>query len=207
MMQIAKSVESFRFHVERAWILNRAKITAFGVIAAASLTATATGAFASCGPMSAGKSAGIELPALAFASPQAASLTGDGDDAAPIVSIVGLWHTKYVADGALFAESFKLWHGDGTELDNIDQDPALGSVCLGVWKPVGVRGVRLHHVGWMFTDAGKPAGSFTIEEADTEAENGQSYTGTFTFRTYDVNGKFTGTEVTGTIAATRITVN
>ena len=46
-----------------------------------------------------------------------------------------------------------------------------------------------------------------VEETDTLAAHGRSYVGTFTFKTYDVNGNFTGTEVKGTVAATRITLD
>jgi hypothetical protein len=45
---------------------------------------------------------------------------------------------------------------------------------MGVWKQVGARGVRLHHMGWLFAADGSPAGSFTIDETDTLAENGMS---------------------------------
>jgi hypothetical protein len=37
--------------------------------------------------------------------------------------------------------------------------------------------------------------------------NIRRYQTLFTFRTYDVNGNFTGTEIKGTIVATRIIVN
>jgi len=46
-----------------------------------------------------------------------------------------------------------------------------------------------------------------MDETDTVSENELTYTGVFTFRIYDVRGNFTGTELTGTIAASRVTVN
>ena len=124
-------------------------------------------------------------------------------------SIVGLWHVVYTATGgAPFGVSLKEWHSDGTEFENIDHPAVVGNICFGVWKQVELRTVRLHHTGWTFDDNGNPTGSFTIDETDTLAPNGMSYTGSFTFKVFDTNGDFiSGSETTGTIAASRITVN
>ncbi|WP_058189220.1 hypothetical protein [Terracidiphilus gabretensis] len=123
-------------------------------------------------------------------------------------SIVGLWHTVYTAGGANFGISFKEWHADGTESENVDHSAVIGNVCFGVWKEVGLRTVRLHHTGWTFDDNGNATGSFTIDETDVVAPNGMSYSGTFTFKLFDTNGYYiSGTETTGTIAASRITVD
>jgi hypothetical protein len=171
----------------------------------------ATTAYANCGPMAGLKATPITLPALAYAGPQLAlQIAGQGDaipDRGANHSIVGLWHTLYTANGAPFAETLKQWHSDGTEFENVDHNPAIGSVCLGVWKQVGVRTVRLHHVGWLFAADGSPSGMFTQDETDTVDSDGMSYKGTFTFRTYDQNGAFSGFEVSGTISAIRITVS
>jgi len=206
MKQIAKTSRSIRFWTEGTWILNRLGRVALGTLALFGLALAAASAHASCGPITITTSGRI-LPALAQPGLPLPALNGDADDDSRDNSIVGLWHTTYSAGGAVFAESFKQWHSDGTELDNIDQNPAVGSICLGVWKPVGARRVRLHHVGWVFAPDGSPSGSFTIDEEDTVAPDGKSYIGTFTFRVYDVNWNFTGAEVKGTIAATRITVD
>lgn len=186
-----------------------------GIVAVAvsvlALSFAGTTAYADCGPVAGLKATPITLPALAYAGPQVAAQIGEQVDASPASSanhsIVGLWHVLYTADAALFAETLKQWHSDGTEFENVDHNPAIGSVCLGVWKQVGVRTVRLHHLGWLFAADGSPAGSFTQDETDTVASDGMSYKGTFTFKTYDQNGTFTGFEVTGTIAAVRITVS
>jgi len=202
MKPVAKRVESCRFHSHEAGILKHLRRAALGTITVVSLVFASASAFATCGMVAGAKSAGIKLPALTNAAPQLGDL-GDSGNA----SIVGLWQTRYTTGGAVFAVSFKQWHSDGTELDNIDQNPALGSVCMGVWKQTSLRSVDLHHVGWVFNPDGSPGGSFTIDESDTLAENGKTYTGTFTFRTFDVNGNPTGVEVSGNVAATRIIVN
>jgi len=184
-----------------------------GIIVASVLVMSfaAPTAYANCGSTAGLNSSPITLPTSAYAGPQLAGQIAGQGDASPTPSgnhsIVGLWHVLYTADGAPFAETLKQWHSDGTEFENVDHNPAIGSVCLGVWKRVGVRTVRLHHIGWLFAADGSPAGSFTQDETDTVASDGISYTGTFTFKTYDQNGIFSGFEATGTIAAIRITVN
>jgi hypothetical protein len=101
----------------------------------------------------------------------------------------------------------KEWHSDGTEFENVNHNPAIGSVCVGVWKQVSARTVRLHHLGFLFAEDGSPSGKFTVNETDTLDAGGMVYRGKFIFRTYDVKGVFTGTEVSGTVVARRITVN
>jgi len=124
-------------------------------------------------------------------------------------TMVGLWHTAYTtSSNAPFGVSFKQWHSDGTEFENIDHSAVIGNVCFGVWKQVGFREVRLHHTGWTFDDSGNATGFFTIDETDTLASNGMSYSGKFDFKVFDSNGEYlSGSETTGTIAATRITVD
>jgi hypothetical protein len=126
-------------------------------------------------------------------------------------SIVGLWHVIYTANGALFNESFDMWHSDGTEFENVHLPPAAGNICVGVWKLVAPRTVRLHHIGWLFNaldPTGNATNTFTIDETNTVARNGATYSGTFTFKVYDLNGNYIpNSEVDGTIAATRFTVN
>ena len=74
-------------------------------------------------------------------------------------SIVGLWHVIYTVDTASpsgafpptpfqFVETFKTWHGDGTEFENA-LPPTGGDICFGIWKE-SHGGVKLHHIGLMF---------------------------------------------------------
>lgn len=123
-------------------------------------------------------------------------------------SIVGLWHVIYTAQGQLFLETFDTWHADGTEFETANAAPALGSVCVGVWKQIGARTVRLFHIGWNFNPDGSSAGYFTLNETNRISKDGGSYSGAFEFKLYDVNGNLVdGSEVSGTMAATRITVD
>jgi hypothetical protein len=125
------------------------------------------------------------------------------------VTVIGLWQVTYTTSSkAPFGVSFKEWHSDGTEFENIDHSPVVGNICFGVWKQVGTRTFRLHHTGWLFDDNGNPTGSFIVEENDTVWLNGMSYSGTFVFKVYDKNGDYvSGSEVTGTITAKRIMVS
>jgi len=164
---------------------------------------TAASSYADCGPMAGMKFPTVKLPLLAAANLAA---VGGMPNSQSQDSIVGLWHTNYTADNAPFAETFKEWHSDGTEFENVNHNPAVGSVCVGVWKMVGARKVRLHHLGFLFNADGTSAGTFIVDETDTVGTPGSSYVGAFTFSTYDVNGNLTG-QVKGTVAATRITVD
>src|SRR5215831_6512315 len=173
-------------------------------IAALVVVLAAANSYADCGPL-----AGMKFPVLKLPLLEAADLAAIGGmpNGESRDSIVGLWHTMYTAGNSPFAETLKEWHSDGTEFENVNHNPAIGAVCVGVWKQVAMRTVRLHHLGFLFNPDGTSAGTFVVEETDTLAAHGRSYAGTFTFRTYDVNGNFTGTEVKGTTAATRITVD
>jgi hypothetical protein len=131
--------------------------------------------------------------------------------------IVGLWHTVYTQTSGLpFNETLKQWHSDGTENENANLPPIGGNVCFGVWKETGPRSVKLHHLGLMFNPpnpadpnclVGCPLGNFTIDETDTVSKDGKTYTGMFTFKTFNTDGSPTGLVITGTVVATRITVN
>jgi hypothetical protein len=175
--------------------------SALTTLAIASLVFTAASARAACGNLSGlGSRTPIKLPMLAQAeSDESASATSD--------SIVGLWHVVYTAGGAVFNESLDQWHSDGTEFENAYLPVAQGNICFGVWKTVGTRTVRLHHIGWTYDPtAGGPAnGTFTVDETNIISRDGQTYTGSFTFKTFPSTGE--GVEVKGTIAATRITVD
>ena len=109
----------------------------------------------------------------------------------------------------MFNETLDQWHSDGTEFENAFLAPAQGNICFGVWKPTGSHSVSLHHVGWTFDPTqhhcnGKR--NLYPGRKNTVSYDGKSYTGTFTFKTFDLKGN-QGMEATGTIAATRITVS
>ncbi|MGA9885512.1 MAG: hypothetical protein WBQ34_17480 [Candidatus Acidiferrales bacterium] len=144
-------------------------------------------------------------------------------------TVVGLWNVIYTANDSTgppyfppappsfqFLESYKTWHADGTEFENAFLAPSGGNVCFGVWKDLGHGTVKLHHIGLMFDpDASNSMNAitnvFTVDEVDTVARNGKTYTGTFDFKLFGATNSYgTGAplaEVKGTTAGTRITVN
>ena len=146
----------------------------------------------------------------------------EGEESNKHASIVGLWHVIYTATSAppppdfpptpfQFLESYKTWHADGTEFENAFLPPGGGNICFGVWKDLGHRSVKLHHIGLMFAPDGKISHIFTVDETDTVASDGKTYEGNFDFKLFDPTNVYgTGpasVEVTGTTAGTRITVD
>jgi len=122
-------------------------------------------------------------------------------------TIVGLWHVTYTAsDGTFFYEAFDHWHGDGTEFENANFNPIEGDVCLGIWKSTGPRSVQLNHFGWNYDSGGNSMGTFNLTEKVTLGKGARTYTGTFDYTVYDTAGNLVPPVLTGTIAATRITM-
>ncbi|HUJ31388.1 MAG TPA: hypothetical protein VLY23_08920 [Candidatus Acidoferrum sp.] len=185
----------------------------------------ASGAKAGCGAPS---KAGFATP-VPFASHSAnAPSKNQGEDDYHPASIVGLWHVAYTAtyttSGPLpvpvisppesfpFVQTYKTWHGDGTEFENAFLPTPGGNICFGVWKDLDHGTVKLHHIGLMFTPDGSAiANIFTVDEIDTVAPNGKTYSGRFDMKIFDatdVLGKGTVLqEIKGTTTATRITVD
>jgi hypothetical protein len=159
---------------------------------------------------------------LRFVSPHADDRQ-EGEDSNWPASIVGLWHLNYTAEtesGAPifppvpfpFLESFKTWHADGTEFENAFLPPTGGNICFGVWKDLGHGTVKLHHIGLMFDSMGNVSNIFTVDEKDTVAPNGKTYSGSFDFKLWPPSFVNVGVgtpiaELTGKTAGTRITVD
>jgi hypothetical protein len=176
---------------------------ALTMLAVASLVFGASSARAACGiTPGLGSRSGIKLPMLAQGA-------GFGEDAGQgRDSIVGLWGVVYSAGGMLFNETLDQWHSDGTEFENAYLPVAGGNICFGVWKQIAPHVVRLHHIGWTFdaTKSETANGIFTLDETNTLSGDGKTYTGTFTFKTFDLEGA-QHADVSGTIKAERITVD
>lgn len=200
--------------------LRGGRFSALVALLALGLLLTASGAKADgCAPLPHKTGA---APSIPFVSPHAGNLQfGEGFLGH---SVVGLWHVNYTAEaesGApifppapfAFAESLKSWHADGNEFENAFFAPSGGNICFGVWKDLGDGRVKLHHIGLMFdATTGQLSNIFTQDEKNTVASNGQTYTGTFDFKLWPPSFAAIGvgtpiSEVTGTTAATRITVD
>src|SRR6202142_1064989 len=200
-------------------ILRGGRFSALVALAALGLLLTASGAQADgCANLNKAGTA----TAAAFVGPHG-NIHQEDEDMNGRASIVGLWHVNYTAEtesGAPifppvpfpFAESLKTWHADGTEFEEAFFPPSGGNICFGVWKDLGDGRVKLHHIGLMYdATTGQVSNIFTQDEKDKVAPDGKSYTGTFDFKLWPPSFAAVGVgtpiaEVTGTIAATRITV-
>jgi hypothetical protein len=168
----------------------------------AGLLLTTASASAACGNFSGvGLKHGAVLPLLGQAEDES-----EGSPYSP--TIVGLWHVVYTSGGEIFNESLDQWHSDGTEFENADVPVAGGNICFGVWKWVGTRTVKLHHIGWTYDAAtvGLANGVFTLDEVNTVSKDGKTYSGSFTFTVFSLTGAQLE-QKKGTMKATRITVD
>ena len=165
------------------------------------------------------------VPSIPFVSPQQNESLNhqEGEESNKHASIVGMWHLIYTAESESgapifpptpfqFLESFKTWHADGTEFENAFMPPTGGNICFGVWKESNHGSVKLHHIGLTFDSMGRVSNIFTVDEKDTVASNGKTYSGTFDFKLWPPNFDAVGVgspvaEVTGTTLGTRITVD
>jgi len=134
-------------------------------------------------------------------------------------SVVGMWHTVFRigdANGPVYDETFQQFHIDGTEIIiSNGLPPALGNVCIGVWKQVGLRTFKLRHVTWNWAAAdggfgvpGSFAGSFEMVVKLKVDRRGTSYSGTWAARNFDASGNhIPDLDAEGVVRATRITVD
>ena len=119
-------------------------------------------------------------------------------------SITGLWHVEHrLPDGSLYFESFEHYHDDGTEFEFANINPIVGDICMGVYTQTSANSVSLYHIGWIFDDAGNPAGTFTLEGPRTLTKQGTHLKGTFDAKIYDTKGNLLE-EDTGTTTGERI---
>jgi hypothetical protein len=203
-------------------ILRGGRFSALVALVALALLLTASGAQAD-GCANLNKAGAGAAPSAPFVRPQGDNHQVD-EDSNGHASIVGLWHVNYTAEtesGApifppvpfAFAESLKTWHADGIEFEQAFFPPVGGNICFGVWKDLGDGHVKLHHIGIMFdATTGQVSNIFTQDEKDKVSADGKTYTGTLDFKLWPPSFAAVGVgtpiaEVTGTVSATRITVD
>jgi hypothetical protein len=194
----------------------RARVARTLVGCIAVCTMFAAGARAQCGsvpPQVAALAPGLgamQRPAIIWPealSQQAESIQAQGEDASD-APIIGMWKATYVSGGMTVDVGFEQWHSDGTEILNDTPPPASGNVCLGAWEKTGPRTYSLVHPAFNFNSAGTAVVSIFIErEQVTVTPDGNSFTGTFTWDSYDFAGHpLPGTHLAGTVAGKRIKV-
>jgi len=145
----------------------------------------------------------LNLPAAKpAASPQLRAKESDEADA----PLVGLWRIKFTSGGTLIDEGWDLWHSDGTETLI---DVPFGSVCPGVWERTGSKTYKLNHPAFNFDATGTTVVSIFVYRGQVILDaGGNSFTGTFTWDSYDFSGNpIPGSHLAGTLAGRRVTVN
>jgi len=151
-------------------------------------------------------------PDFATSSPGVLLQTGltpaQNDDSSEI-PITGLWKVIFVSGGATVDVGFEQWHSDGTEMLNDTPPPASGNVCLGTWEKTGARTYSLVHPAFNFDSTGTIVVSIFIERVQAViAPDGNSFTGAFTWDSYDFSGNpLPGTHLAGAVTGKRIKVS
>lgn len=132
-------------------------------------------------------------------------------------SIVGMWHVVLNledANGPVYDEVFEHFHSDGTELlISNGLPPALGNICIGVWRQVGHRTYTLRHTTWNWSPDINPAfgvpgtfaGHFVLHMRLRVDERGKTYSGTWVAQNFDPDGNhIEGLDAQGVVTGTRI---
>jgi len=167
------------------------------------------------GPFTMASSSGATEVAQAM---QAAKFqTGTGDS---VASIVGMWsfqfiskgnlaHMPSIPDGAQLDFGYTQWHSDGTEILNSGgRAPATENFCMGVWAKTGFFTYQLKHfaLGYDAVSGALTSRDLIIENVTLDP-SGNSFSGTVTIQVYDPTGAHLVDQLTGTVTATRLTVN
>jgi len=197
------------------------RLAAIAIVAA---TVIAAPAFACPNPSFAGPRA-ARLPAdapPALIEETAAGIASDfllANEDSSAGSIVGMWHTILRlgdANGPVYDEVLEQFHSDGTELlISSGLPPALGNVCIGVWKRVAARTYKLRHMTWNWSPPdggfgvpGTFAGHFELEVTLTLDSRGRAFDGQWSAKNFDPSGEhIPDLDADGPIRGVRLTVD
>jgi hypothetical protein len=134
-------------------------------------------------------------------------------------SVVGMWHAVLRlgdANGPVYDEVLEQFQSDGTEmLISNGLPPALGNLCVGVWKRIGSRTYRLRHMTWNWSPPdngfgvpGTFAGHFELIMTLRVDQRGRSFDGTWSAKNFDLEGEhLPELDASGVIAGVRITAD
>ena len=192
------------------WLAASSHLATSAVLAALlTCTTFATEAKAACFATTVKPQSGA--PTVLLAAPRAVQRSFDDADSPDARdSIVGMWNAEFlVGDGpARYDQSFQQFHGDGTEIMiSNGLPPALGNVCVGVWKKDdGV--VKLRHMTWNWDANGNLTGTFVMVVTLRVDRRGNSFRGTWAADSYDLsNNVIPELHAEGVVRATRVTVD
>lgn len=111
-----------------------------------------------------------------------------------------------MSESTLVMVAFDTWHTDGTEisLDGLFPPPT-GQVCPGVWQRTGLHTFETVHPAFEYDEANVNVIAIFIERMHiTLSNDGNSFTGTFTWDNYDFNGNLLPGSVSGTVTGARV---
>ena len=129
------------------------------------------------------------------------------NDASQPPSVVGMWMTTFTSGGEVVDAGFDVWHSDGTQILNDTPPPAAGAVCLGIWIQTDVYSYQLKHPSWVYDETNTNlVGTVYILEQVTLDPGGDSFSGTFSYEGYDLDGNHVFHE-DGEISGDRITTD
>ena len=158
------------------------------------------------------RSAGISEAAALSAS--------SGNSPFNTASIVGMWNIKFISkgninhnplipDGALLDFGYTQWHSDGTELMNSGAHAAnTGNFCMGTYVRAGLFTYVLNHFALSYDPvSGNLTAKIHILQQVRLDPSGNEYSGTLTIDAYDPKSGMQVDHVSGTVSATRVTVD
>lgn len=121
-------------------------------------------------------------------------------------TVVGFWHAElHYTDGSLWYQSIQQYHSDGLEMEDASTPPFKPAhVCMGVWKMEG-NTVKMYHIIWMYNGSDTPAVNYAVlRETNTLSKDGNSTTGTFDVKIFNIKSGKQVKEIKGTTIAQRI---
>ena len=156
----------------------------------------------------------------ADAARSAALSAASGGPAFNTATVVGMWNIQFISkgntnhspsipDGVQLDFGYTQWHSDGTELMNSGgHAAATGNFCMGTWVRTGYFTYLLNHFALSYDPTtGNLAAKIHILEQVTLDPSGNQFTGTVTIDAYDPKSALQVDHVTGTVSATRVTVD
>jgi hypothetical protein len=120
----------------------------------------------------------------------------------------GLWKFAFTAaDGSSLDFGYNAFALGGTEtLISFGRAPGTGDACIGLWKQVGERKVRVDHYAPIFADDNTTfLGTVIFRETLTLSSRGDSYSGPIDVTGYDTSGNILF-EFDASASATRVTL-
>jgi hypothetical protein len=180
----------------------RAAITMLGMFVFCAVISS--NAYAQCGSPS--PKVGLNESHFSLVKPASFRLTMPSQSIPEGADIVGMWQFQFLVNGTVITAGYTQWHSDGTEITNSNHPPVVGNFCLGVWKKTGPSTYKLNHRILNFDPNGNLIGTGVVRELVIVDRGGNSYSGSFTVDTFDLQGHSTG-HAEGEVTAQRITAD